>query len=189
MTRASVATTRILHWALRKALSPTVTETGPYSADSFAPEDLSQAFYDAIDMAFAPDRVLPHGASLSELAGDELDELTAHASLQLDTLLNVAIEEGLHLVLMWLALRGKLAVPNRWGTPNWPSVVDEFFRALSDPSHEHWHVGGHPGELPLEAGTLDQLCHHLIVTPEEIASEILDFCIHKGQIGFIQVRP
>jgi hypothetical protein len=189
MMRASVATTRIFHQALTDALSPTLAETGPYSADSFDPEDLSQAFCDAFDIAFDPDRVLPHGVSLSALAGDELEELREHASHQLDTLLDVADEEGVHLVLMWLALRGKLAVPNWWGTPNWPFVVDEFFRALSDPSHKHWGDGGCPGEFPSEAGSPDQLRHRLIVAPEEVASDILDFCIHKGQIGRIQVRP
>jgi hypothetical protein len=189
MMRASVATTRIFHQALTDALSPTLAETGPYSAGSFDPEDLSQAFCDAFDIAFDPDRVLPHGVSLSALAGDELEELREHASEQLDTLLDVADEEGVHLVLMWLALRGKLAVPNWWSTPNWPFVVDEFFRVFTEPSHKHWSDGGHPGELPREAGSPDQLRHRLIVAPEEIASDILDFCIHKGQIGFIQVRP
>jgi hypothetical protein len=186
--RASVATTRIFHQALTDALSPTLAETGPYSADSFDPEDLSHAFCDAFDIAFDPNRVLPHGVSLSALAGDELEELRKHASQQLDTLLDVAWEEGVHLVLMWLALRGKLAVPNWWGTPNWPFVVDEFFRAFSDPRHEHWPVRGHPGEPPVGAGTPDQLRRRLIVAPEEMASEILEFYIHKGQIGHIQLR-
>jgi hypothetical protein len=188
MMRASVATTRIFHRALTDALSPILAETGPYSADSFDPEDLSLAFDDAFEIAFNRNRLLPHGVSLSALAGDELDELTTHATLELDTLLDVADEEGVHRVLMWLALRGRLAVPDWWGTPNWPFVVDEFFRALSDPSHEHWPVGGHPGGLPLGAGTPDQLRHRLIAAPDDIASDILDFCIHKGVIGRIQVR-
>ncbi|TFD72149.1 hypothetical protein [Cryobacterium sp. Hb1] len=51
MMRAAVATTRIFHQALTDALSPTLAQTGPYSADSFDPEDLSQAFSDAFDIA------------------------------------------------------------------------------------------------------------------------------------------
>ncbi|GMA19778.1 hypothetical protein GCM10025862_17990 [Arsenicicoccus piscis] len=89
-------------------------------------------------------------------------------------------------MLMWLGLRGVLSVADWWGTPAWPFIVDEFFRRLDDPDYEHWRTGGHPGPPP-EGLARDEFRELLLSAPDELPTEFVDFCIHRGAIGF--VRP
>lgn len=117
MMRANVATTRIFHQCLWTALEPIWSARGPFAVGAIDVETPAEAFMDAFEEAFDPERVLPHGGVLGEIAGDEWDELEEHAETQLGGLIGQAEKHGTHVVLMWLAFRGRLAVSDWWGTP------------------------------------------------------------------------
>ncbi|UYM06077.1 hypothetical protein [Solicola gregarius] len=122
---------------------------------------------------------------MGELGGEELELLQDHAGGQLNALLDVAETDDPHLVVMWLGLRGVSAVPYWWGTPKWPFVVDEFFRRLDKPDHPHWLAGTHPGPPPESAGDRETFRDLLLFSPDALPTEVVQFCIHDGGMGFI----
>lgn len=111
MMRANVETTRIFHQYLANTLGETWAEYGPYDSEIVHPDDLQEAFADAFYAAFDLERRLPHGVTLGELGGDEAQELVDHAQLQLDALVGMADKHGANVALMWLGVRGLIAVP------------------------------------------------------------------------------
>lgn len=186
MMRANVSTTRIFHQSLWFAMGDAWAEVGPLSPEFVDVDLLATAFADALEDGFSADRHLPHGITLGELGGDEYDELLQHAEDQLGALLLMADKRGAHVVIMWLGLRGHLSVSHWWGTPKWPFIVDEMFRRLDDPDHDHWGVGGHPGPPPLPADDRAWFREMLLSAPDELPTEVVDYCIHKAAIGLIR---
>ena len=177
---------RIFHQALWAEIGDAWIEIGPLALDLVDADDLLVAFSNALEEAFDKDRLLPHGVTLGELAGDEWMELEEHANVQLGTLAGLAEERGAHMVIMWLGLRGRSAVPRCWGTPKWPFIVDELFRRLDDPDHSHWSIIEHPGRLPAGPGGSSQLREMLICAPDAMDSDVLEFLIYKAAMGFIR---
>lgn len=98
----------------------------------------------------------------------------------------MADEHGAHRVLMWLGLRGVLSVSTWWGTPKWPFIVDEFFKRLDDPEHDHWRISGHPGPPP--ASTVDRAAFRgmLLSAPDELHSDAASYCIDRAGLGYIR---
>lgn len=138
MMQANVDTARIFREHLWEAFADSMSGYVELHSQYFDERDveaLGDAFFAAFEEAFAAERLLPHGASLGDLGGDELGELRAHAETQLLALSKVAVEEGVGIVLMWLALRGRLTSNYHWGSPLWPRVVEEFMRRLDNPEH------------------------------------------------------
>ncbi|WP_271394669.1 hypothetical protein [Neomicrococcus lactis] len=187
MMRANVATTRIFHMSLWFALREEWETYGPYSPRIVGVNHLQAAFSIALEEAFDANRLLPHGVTLGKLGGEEYSTLYEDASQQLDSLLRVAEKDGVPAFLRTLAVNGAVAVPARWGMPKWPSVVDEFFRLLDEPDDEHWKIGGHPGKPPAPASDRRWFQELLLSAPDELPTEVLEYCIHDGMLGY--VRP
>lgn len=85
-----------------------------------------------------PDRRLPIGATLADIARDGLDELTDHVAGTLGTVAIQAEEHSAHYAFRRAAAHGGLACRHWWGTPTWPRLVDRFLTALDDPTDPHW---------------------------------------------------
>ena len=116
----------------------------------FATEDLAALDSDFTDELFAdvfeslsnPDRVLPDGRTLGQLAGEELDELVDHMDRALGGIAASAERHGFDFTLQRAAVHGGLACAHWWGTPWWPEVVAGFLVRLDNPRHSHWiHAG------------------------------------------------
>lgn len=190
MMRANISTTRIFHQSLWFALGESWADVGPFDESLLDPEVLAVAFADALADAFDIDRLLPHGITLGDLGGEEFDELQEHAALQLSALVSMAERHGSHTVVMWLGLRGlTTATSHWWGTPKWPFIVDEFFRRLDDPEHERWRSTGPPGPPPPPAHDRLWFRKHLLTTPEDLPTAVVEYCIHDAAIGFIRLAP
>lgn len=185
MMRANVATTRIFHQAIWFGIGELWADRGPLSIEMVGVDELDVALADALETAFDHERLLPHGITLGELGGDEYPLLRDHAEQQLDALLLMADEHGAHRVLMWLGLRGVLSVSTWWGTPKWPFIVDEFFRCLDDPEHNHWGAGGYPGPPPPSAGDRATFRKLLLSAPDELPNDAVSYCINRAGLGFI----
>ena len=89
-------------WLLTAADHLTVLDDEPV-ADLF-----QDALIDFLQVAFDPRRPLNCGLTLAEIAGDDLDELAWHAEAQVTALLGKASEQGVGVVLAFLALKGLL---------------------------------------------------------------------------------
>lgn len=110
-----------------------------------------------------------------------------HAELQLGTLVGMAEKYGANVVI-WLSLCRLSSVPFWWSTPRWPFVV-ELFRRLDDPDHKHSQVGSPPGPPPAPAYDRAWFRQMLLAAPEQLPTEVVDFCIHAAAIGSIRPDP
>ncbi len=187
MMRANVATTRLFHQALWAAFGEQIADADLMCRANMTDDDIAElesAFRDALEDAFTADRMLPHGATVGEVGGDEVDELYEHAAVQLESLLEQADRHGAAVVLMWLALRARLSCAGWWGSPRWPLIVDAFLARLADPDDEWWARNGQ-SELPAEVADGDRLRYLLLTSPDQLSSGTLRFCIRAG-LGFIR---
>ena len=89
-----------------------------------------------------PNRRLPTGATLAELAGDDLDGYREHANGVLVEFAAAAERRGPRHAFWRAAAHGGLACRHWWGTPTWPPRVDRFLHALDDPADPHWGQDG-----------------------------------------------
>jgi hypothetical protein len=190
MMRANVETTRIFHQALWAGFGEPIGIGDLVSRGDFTPEDVDVlyiAFDNALEDAFSPERVLPHGLTLAELGGDQVSELYDHAELQLSSMHAQAEQHGVAVVLMFLALRGRRTADGWWGSPRWPLIVDAFLARLADPTDEYWVRWGPCPEQPQEIADSVRFRHMLLSAPDQLKTETLDFCIARAGLGFIRV--
>lgn len=186
MMRANVSTTRIFSQNLWYAIGDRWAEFGAFDHRTIDTDVLDDAFNGALDEAFRPDRVLPHGVSVEELGGGELDELRDHAGDYLGNLLDKAQTLGAHTVVRLLSAYGLIFVPTWWGTPRWPYLVDELFTRLENPAHEHWTSSPHPGEPPTTSGSPSEFRRMLLTAPDELPDEVIAYCIHGAGLSYIR---
>lgn len=189
MMAANVATTRIFHQVLWDAFGERIADATLVSRYDFTPDDvviLRYAFADAYEAGFHPDRLLPHGQTLREIGGDELDVLTQHADVQLDALLDQAERRGVATVILWLAARGSAGCAGWWGSPRWPRIVEAFLARLADRNNDYWERWGWV-DPPAEAQDVDRFRHLLLSAPDELEPATLQFCIDQAGIGFIRL--
>lgn len=187
MMRANIDTTRIFYQYLWKEIGEWWLELGPYSSEIVDYETLQDLFRTASAKVFDPARKLPQGVTLGELMGERLTEIHDRADVVLESIYRAARTMGHHYVVMLLAFHEADSPRIWWGTPEWPLVIDEFFRLLDDPTHEHWSVGGHPGTPPGLAGDREWFREMLLSTPEKLPTEVLTYCLGRGQLGFIRL--
>lgn len=151
-------------------------------------ELLQDALDDFLEVAFDPRRPLNCGMTLTEVAGDGLEELTGHAEAQVGALLDKASDQGTGVVLAFLALKGLLACGEWFGSWRWPLKVDAFVAALQDPDHPWWHKTPTCPYPATEVATLDinDLRSRLLAGPQEWDTDLLRFCLHQG-IGYLPI--
>jgi hypothetical protein len=196
MLRTNVATTKLVRSVLDDHLGGVFAEAGEVLA---ATEDLAELDTEFSDELFAavfewladPDRVLPDGRTLGELAGKQLDELVDHMDGALGGIAASAERHGLDFALQRAALHGGLACTHWWGTPWWPDIVAGFLARLDDPQHPHWGEGGKwYADLPAQpAEVADRRCLRalLLDAPEALSEDAAEFCVDAG-IRFV-VEP
>lgn len=189
MLRANVATTKLV----RSILDDHLDNAFAYAGEELvATEDLAELDSDFTDELFAdvfqrlsdPDRVLPDGRTLGQLAGKQLDELADHMDQALGGVAASAERRGLDFAAQRAALHGGLACDHWWGTPWWPDVVAGFLARLEDPHHRHWGEAGEryarlPAQ-PVEVADRRRLGALLLNTPEALSEDAAEFCVTAG---------
>jgi hypothetical protein len=193
MLRTNVATTKLVREVLDDHLGEVVDDQGDVL---FATEDLAdldsdlsdELFLDIFERLSDPERVLPDGRTLRQLAGEDLGGLVDHVDLDLGAVAHGAERHGLDFALQRAAVHGGLACARWWGTPWWPDIVAEFLARLDNPQHRHWgEAGGRYARLPAqppEVADLHLLRALLLEAPEELSDEGAEFCVDAG-IGYI----
>jgi hypothetical protein len=193
MFRANADTTLIFHEALWAIFGEQIGYGNLVALDDVADEVSVEMFEDALIDAYAtafdPDRTLPNGLTLAQLAQDELAVLQHHATTQVGALIEKAEEPGVDVVLLYLAARGAGACSRWWGSPHWPAQVDRFVDLLNDAAHNWWQHREFPAQRPLEVADLARLRYLLLSRPYQLSHEAAHFCIHNG-IGYVSFdRP
>ncbi|MEU4448264.1 hypothetical protein AB0K14_38340 [Actinosynnema sp. NPDC050801] len=89
-----------------------------------------------------PDRRLPTGVTLADIAGDDLDAFADHVAKTLGTVAILAEEHSARYAFWRAAAHGGLACRHWWGTRTWPGLADRFVAALDDPTDPHWGADG-----------------------------------------------
>lgn len=188
MFMANVATTRTFDWAFEEMFTSWEIDRFACLDDINEIEADSLAYFllEAVEAVTDPERTLPHGATLADIGGDDVDALSLHAQTQANSLADMAEEHGTDLVLLWLAVRGMLACDTWWGGTGWPPLVDRFLSLLDDPAHEHWQ-GKHPGTPPEPAANRDWFRYTLLTGPDALGIEVADWCVHRAAIGFARL--
>jgi hypothetical protein len=189
MLRANVATTKLVSSILDDQLKDPFADAGE---ELFATEDLAALDSDFTDELFAdvferlsnPDRVLPDGRTLGQLAGEALDELVDDMDRALGGIAASAERHGLDFALQRAAVHGGLACAHWWGTPWWPHIVAEFLVRLDDPRHPHWGEASKwylslPTQ-PAEVADRRRLRALLLDAPEALSEEAAEFCVAAG---------
>jgi hypothetical protein len=189
MLRANVATTKLVRSVLDDHLDDTFTDAGEelLATKDFAALDsdfTDDLFSDMFEWLSEPDRVLPDGRTLGQLAGEDLDELVDHMDRALGGIAASAERHGLDFVLQRAAVHGGLACEQWWGTPWWPDIVAEFLARLDDPRHPHWGEGskwylGLPTQ-PAEVADRRRLRALLLNDPESLSEDAAEFCVEAG---------
>jgi len=137
-------------WRGRQILRRWMTDTGlvadgPLSAiDGVPAEEVDWLAIRLFRWLVNPARKLATGATLAELAGDDLGEYEDAADLRLGGFAKQAADRGARFGLARAAAHGAVACPRWWGHPRWPDLVDRLLIALDDPADDHW---GQDGEF------------------------------------------
>jgi hypothetical protein len=191
MLRANVATTKLVRQVLGEVLLDDVVAGELVDVDQVADADMGlvdELFVALFEALADPDRVLPDGRTLLELARENLDELVDHTDGALGAVVAIAERDGLDVALLRAGLHGGLACAHWWGTPWWPDIVEEFLARLDDPQHRHWGDDGERyAQLPVpppEVADRSVLGSTLLRAPEELSAAGARFCVAAG-IGFL----
>jgi hypothetical protein len=126
MLRANVATTKLVRQVLGEVLLDDVVAGELVDVDQVADADMGlvdELFVAVFEALADPDRVLPDGRTLLELARENLDELVDHTDGALGAVVAIAERDGLDVALLRAGLHGGLACAHWWGTPWWPDIV------------------------------------------------------------------
>lgn len=102
-----------------------------------------------------PSRRLPTGATLREVARENLPQFQNDADQVLTAFVYQTEDRGAGFAFRRAAAHGGLACRRWWGHPAWPELVERFIQALDDPKDPHW---GDDGKfrvrLPAEPATV-----------------------------------
>lgn len=182
-------------WRARQIFRRWVTETGlvadgPLSAlEGIPAEYVEWLAIRVFRWLVNPRRKLITGATLVELAGDDLEEYEDTADLRLGGFAKQAAERGARFGFARTAAHGAVACPHWWGHPRWPDLVDKLLLALDDPADGHW---GQEGEsrrrlLPEPPDVADRklLRQVLRSRPWDLSSESAAWLVSAG-IGYLR---
>gem|GEM_PF-4011109 len=66
--------------------------------------------------------------------------------------------------------------------------MDGFLTRLDEPDDPFWERDGPPGDAPPEVTDRQRLRHLLLSAPDELATETLDFCLHRAGLRFVRFK-
>lgn len=157
-------------------------------------EDADSLGYRLFRWLTKPDRKLPTGATLGELARTEADlsEYMEHADQTLRRFVGQMESTGVRFGLLYTAGHGALACQQWWGHPTWPARVDRFMAVLDSPEDDHWALIEDYRErlLPEPTSLRDRSAARatLLKTPWELDSTTCGWIINAG-IGYLEQIP
>ncbi|MFI8454562.1 hypothetical protein [Kitasatospora sp. NPDC085464] len=139
-----------------------------------------------------PERKLPTGATLRDLARTEadLDEYVEEADRNLRGFVARMENNGVRFGLLFSAAHGALACTEWWGHPSWPTRVDQFVAVLDNPADHPYGPKEYERLRPEPAGMQDRsaLRAALMRAPWELDSAIAEWLIDAG-IGCLRIAP
>jgi hypothetical protein len=159
MMRFNIATTRVL--------------SAYVAPDHFDWKGLRAALTD-------PDRALPGGVTVGELAGEEFEELASDSQRVLAGCRRFEQERGFAYPLIFLALRAGLSYKGWYGSPWWGDVVDLFIELLADPSSSAWKYDEGREAEPLQVADRQSLARVLLEAPESLDDDSIYWCLKHG---------
>jgi hypothetical protein len=127
-----------------------------------------------------PDRALPGGLTVGELAGDEFDELASAFDGALSDLHTMERHHGVAYALTRLALVGGMSCKEWFGTPWWEDLVDVFTESLADPSSKAWSDDDGRSPVPTSAIDRNALRAALLTAPETLDDDGVRWCWRHG---------
>ncbi|HEY2762949.1 MAG TPA: hypothetical protein VGJ13_02895 [Pseudonocardiaceae bacterium] len=132
MMRANAATTRLIRGVLHRHGSAAAP---PSLARGLAGRP-AEIFGEACRVIADPDRRVPDGRRLADLAPDSIavDLFFAHVEACEKRWVDLARFYGFAAVVLALAVLGARRCRYWWTAPGWPGMVDEFVRRLEDPA-------------------------------------------------------
>lgn len=137
--------------------------------------------WDALRTALTdPDRVLPGGVTVGELAGDEFEELASDSQRVLAGCRRIEQERGFAYLLTFLALRAGLSYKDWYGSPWWPDVVDLFIELLADSSSSAWKYDEDREAEPPQVADRQTLAKVLLEAPESLDDDSIYWCLKHG---------
>ncbi|MEN3615348.1 hypothetical protein AAH979_38320 [Plantactinospora sp. ZYX-F-223] len=171
MMRASAAATRLVRSVLRDQQSYLYAGSDPFR----------RVFQTLAD----PDRMLPDGRRLIDLAPDavELTRLRTHVELCCSAWADSAAVRGLGKILLLLACRGAVFNWRWWLSTGWPRLVETFVRRIDDPTlwRNPWEINNRRriGDPPdgLTGTNLRQL---LLAGPDPLTATAAAYCLKAG---------
>ncbi|WP_104113008.1 hypothetical protein [Micromonospora chalcea] len=135
-------------WRIRQIIRRWRYEVGlPADADAGQLDDVSVDDWDWLAVRVwrwlvNPQRLLPGGFRIIEIAGDDLADYNEHVAGTLGAWATTAEKRGGRYAAWRAAIHGGLACRHWWGTPSWPDLVHAFVTVLDEPSHRHWGPDG-----------------------------------------------
>jgi hypothetical protein len=132
-----------------------------------------QALADAIA---DPERELPDGITVAELAGDEYDKLADDIYRQVNTFAVIEEDHGRVHTQTMLAMLGAQMNREWYGTPWWPQLVEVFIEWLDDPDSEAWEYADPLQPEPASVRDRAALKTTLIAKPEALDDDGIRWC-------------
>jgi len=176
LMRASAAVTRAVRDLLVTELPPS-----PWPRDSVGDDgDADRMFADLAGMLSAPVRRLPDGRTLEELAParEDLMAFVGHVQEHARWWADRAARHGLHEVLLVLACHAALWCRRWWLAPDWPYLIGEFGRRVSDPGHRAAYA--QDAGPPPDVASGSELRDLLAAGPDRLTAQLASYCLRAG---------
>lgn len=182
-------------WRSRSIMHRWMTETGlmadgPLSALEGVPAESAEWLAIRVFRWLVnPARKLATGATLAELAMNDLSQYEDDADLRLGGFVKQIADRGAQFGFARTAAHGAVACSHWWGHPRWPHLVDRLLHALDDPADDHWGQGGEfrSGLLPEPPIVADRklLGRVLRSHPWDLSPESASWLVSAG-IGYLR---
>jgi hypothetical protein len=131
-----------------------------------------------------PERRLPVGTTLGNVAGESLNQLEIDADDALTAFLYEGEDLGIGAAFHRAAAHGGRACGHWWGHPGWAPLVAEFMRVLDEPWDAHWGGRGEfRARLPAEPALVrdrEGLRQTLLLRPWTLDDESAEWVVAAG---------
>ncbi len=127
-----------------------------------------------------PDRVLPGGITVGELAGGAFDLLAHDIRAALAAARSLERRAGTQYLIALLALRGGVSYKEWYGSPWWPDVVEMFIESLTDRASAAWRYDKYANTEPPAVRNRKTLAAILREAPQNLQEDAIHWCQVHG---------